>query len=486
VERDTQADLPMKITEAYDAVVVGGGLTGYAAGILMARSGLRVAVVEGFPWEWWLRPEGEAAPGFRNYSGALLYGVPGYAPVNSLLMEIGIPLNNPTGEGSVSFQNLEPGFQVLQPGRWVNLFPGLGEIGKELERVFPGEGEKLDALYEEAARYRRKAENYWPGGAGARGREGGTSLSVFLDSWAQYWSIIFGGRVPTAARALSCLGTDTRLAGYAGLFFQGMARRRPGEAPVWELFQRLEMTSAPACIINETGQRGIFLCLRGIFQKVGGVIYRTAAAPRFDRHRDDYSIEVEGRRQLLGRTLILDGPEAGFDAAILDRWWPRRRKDAARPALHLTWSIPWESVPAGMGGHLIMDPEGVGAPLLLTLAPGEESRASLEILAAAAPHDPAAGTAQEEADILRRVRGLLRFLPESLPAPLARRGHFTSCYGSPGLLDRLRSPGPVLCSPSIHGQGHAFLTGRGEYLGSDLFGALADGQALAHRIIRKR
>ncbi len=485
MQRETQEALPMRITEAYDAVVVGGGITGLTAGILLVRAGLRVAAVDGFPWEWWLEPDDADTP-FQNHSGALLYGVPGHQPVNSLLMEVGIPLNNPSGEGAVSFQNLEPGFQVLLPGRWVNLAPGLGDILRELERVFPGEGGKLEALYEEAARSRQKAENYWSGGAASLRQEGKTSLSVFLDSWARYWSILFGGRVPTAERALAALGGDAALTSFARLLFRGLARRRPEEAPVWELHHWLEMTAHPACIINETGQRGILLSLRGIFQKVGGVIYRPAATPVFGRHGGDYSVEVHGRRQVLGRWLILDGPEAGFDAALLDRWWPHRHRDAARPALHLTVAIPWESIPAGMGGHLIMDLDGRDEPLLLTLAPGRGAQTSLEILAAL----PSGASLEDEGEfgaaILRRVRGLLRFLPDQLPEPTVRRGQFPSCHGRPGLWERFHSSGPVLCSPSIHREGHSFLTGRGDYLGSDLYGALADGQALAHRIAGRR
>ncbi len=44
----------VKVKEVFHAVVVGGGVSGYAAGVLLARARHRVAVVEGFPWEWWL------------------------------------------------------------------------------------------------------------------------------------------------------------------------------------------------------------------------------------------------------------------------------------------------------------------------------------------------------------------------------------------------------------------------------------------------
>jgi hypothetical protein len=192
---------------------------------------------------------------------------------------------------------------------------------------------------------------------------------------------------------------------------------------------------------------------------------------------------IKERHLLLGRWCIIDLPEIEAKP-YLKRLSQEGIKKAQRPAVHLALTVPLEFIPAGMGGHLVMNLDGDQDPLIVTLAPAEDGQASLEILS---PRPLLGEEHEQETSIhlINRVRELLKFLPDDLPQAKLRTGQFPAYYGRAGLLDRLRYPGACLESSNFYREGHAILVGRGNYLGSNLNGALKDGQDLALWILNR-
>lgn len=464
----------MGVKEIFDVVIIGGGLTGYSAGILLVKKGLRVAVIEGFPWEWWLKEESRGDI-FRNYSGAILYGVPGSQTTTSLLIDLGVPINNPGGEGRVSLVNMEPGLQVLLPGRWANLYSGQAEILREISRIFPGRSEKMEALFQKARKF---MEN--DGGRRARPdrrHEEKTALAAFLDGWSSCWNAFFARRRVSAKEAIGDLAHDEMLSSYLGLFVFGLARKPMEDASDRELHDCLTLSAKPSAMMNETGQKGIIHCLRSSFQKIGGVIYREHSTPCVENSKKNgLKVAIGSRRHLSAGWLVFDAPEDEIPE-LMDCCLPSRRKDAPRPAVHLALTLRGDDIPPGMGGHLVMNLDSGMHPLILTLAPGPYGRYCLEALQAL----PVGKTVDDDLTgmLLGRVRRLLRFLPEDVPGLSVRKGWFPASCRDKGLMERLRLPGGVTASRNMYREGRSILVGRGDYLGSSLNGALNDGRDLA-------
>jgi hypothetical protein len=469
----------VKVKEVFHTVIVGGGVSGYAAGVLLARARHRVAVVEGFPWEWWLVRQADDAIPFNNFSGGILYGVPGHHRLTQLAMDVGLPLTS--GDGAASFKSMEPGFQVLIPGHWANLYQDSGAAQRELARVFPDGAEPVGRLFEAARLHREKMDQRAAAGSSSAGRDGKTALTAFLDGWSTMYGALFSGRGDTAEKILAGLDHPGLPAEFGRLFVYALSRRQPAEAGSDELFSWLELISLPSCLLCMGGQRGIMQALRASFQKAGGMIFRSERTPQIlGGGREDHVVELD-RHSLRGQALVIDGPEAEFRGALRDRW--PKDEASARPALHQSHCIPWDAIPPGMGGHLVMNLDGGRTPLIVSMAPLDEEYAAVEILSPISDPDDQGTIDRDVASNLERLRLLLRFLPDGEPPTARRTGHFPAFLHEGGFRERLRHPDKAFLGGQIRQRDKLLVTGRGDYLGSALSGCLADAGDLAGRIL---
>ncbi len=469
----------MKVKEVFHVVVVGGGVSGYAAGVLLARARHRVAVVEGFPWEWWLARADEQNIPFNNFGGGILYGVPGNHRLTQLAMDVGLPLNS--GDGVASFKSMEPGYQVLLPGHWVNLYQDSGAAERELARVFPDETQAIGRLFEAARLHREQMEQRGVPGASSTAREGKTVLTSFLDGWSRWYGAIFGGRGATAEDILAKFGHTGFPADFGRLFVHGLSRRPASEVRDDEFFTWLEMISLPSCLLCMGGQRAIMHALRAAFQKSGGVIFRTDGGTAIQGGgREEHQVELD-RHSLRAQVLVIDAPEPQF-IDTLRAHWPKEEA-TVRHALLQTFRIPWEAIPPGMGGHLSMNLDGRETPLVVSMAPLDDEHAAVEVLSPI-PDPQDQGLIDRCAALnLERLRLLLRFLPEEPPPAVSRTGQFPSLIQQGGFRERLRHPTRPFLDGRVRQRNRLFVTGRGDYLGSALSGCLADAGELAGRIL---
>jgi hypothetical protein len=462
----------MKVRDIYDVVIVGGGITGFTAGALLARKGCRVAVATGFPWEWWWKEEG--TPLLRNYSGATIFGLPGNQLVTSLLIELGLPLTAPD-EGPVSFKTMEPGAQVVMSGHRVSLPPGRHEQQRELLREFPDRQAGIQGLYRQARLHAGVGERHLSM-ARSRSRDRKDRRSALANRLSFLRGNLLGGDGKPAGLALDEWAAEGDFRRYLELLVFLLARRRTEELSLGDISRYLSLAAEPTCM-NEAGQRGLFNGLRRIFQKAGGKIYESTRRPEVVQTRKgDVHINVDGHHLIQGRWMILDVPEEETRGILGKRAGKWGSRDALRPLAQISMEIPVDSLPPGMGRHLILDSETGEEPLIITKSSPVGGRIVMEALT---PVVPEAGEEDISVSIMRRIRNLFRFLPEDLDPGPVRRGFFPSCHGTRSLTDGLAFPGHLQSSVSWKRTGPFILVGRGDYLGAPLNDSLTDGREIA-------
>jgi hypothetical protein len=473
----------MKLKEVFDVVVVGGGLTGYTAGILLVKNGLRAAVVEGFPWEWWLEAE-SASPTFFNFSGGLLYGVPGYQPLTSLLVKLGFPLTTPSGHGPVLLKTVEPALQVIMPRHRINLYPGRDEQLRELQREFSKCGDLFPKLYEQAWLQQEAVRTSYLRRRSVRPRKKMDPSPVF-NRLSALWSAWFKGQNQPAHRLLTGMGAGGEAMDFLELLLFAVARRRLGEMNAEEVYHYLKLAAEPACL-NDMGQVGIYWGLKSLFRRHGGVVYQ--AGSRLDANvqkKGEVTLRVGSQHHLNGRWIVVDVPEGETEKLLGRKILPGKIQEHVRPAAHLTFLVPKETIPVGMGRQLVIGDRLGGKPLILTLSPGEGERLSLEALAPLPGKTPVNDTEVLTNDVLGKIREVVRFLPEDIPPPEVRFGFSPSGHGRHSLLKGIQ--GPDLMGESIGWSryGSFLVVGQGDYIGSPLNDVLMLGQKMAAWIVNR-
>ncbi len=128
--------------DAYDVIIVGGGVAGLATGALAARRGLRPLVLEQGE-----APGGACATlaraGYHFDTGAsLLWGLEEGGSLRTVLEEVGASL-------ALDASPLEPGFQVAHPRHRLGVYRNEDRFWREIRREFPEGLEPLQALQAE-------------------------------------------------------------------------------------------------------------------------------------------------------------------------------------------------------------------------------------------------------------------------------------------------------------------------------------------------
>src|SRR5262249_3623351 len=125
----------------YDVIIVGGGMGGLSAGVSLARSGARVAVIEAH-----YQPGGYAHA-FRRKGflfDAAVHMTPGGGPgglIHDLLAEWGVL-------DQVDFLQLQPMYRTITPDRELLVPSGKEAFIERHVECFPSQGEGIRALVE--------------------------------------------------------------------------------------------------------------------------------------------------------------------------------------------------------------------------------------------------------------------------------------------------------------------------------------------------